>query len=238
MKRKKIRSHSPWYLVFKSLIYCLYRLAYTLILLPYQLYLVFIPRRYRNGRRASKIFLKVLENKKIKRLAGTGLVVMMMLFGVIGNIIAADEISVVEATLIAKPEILVVTETTLNKPLLGPIAQGFHVFHRAIDILAPIGTPIKPIASGIVKEVSFGRLGWGNTVVVKHDNNLVSRYAHLREINVKFDSRIDKDTQIGTVGMTGWSTGPHLHLEIYENGKAINPLTVLPQFKYLMTQAK
>jgi len=126
----------------------------------------------------------------------------------------------------------------LDKPLEGILAGGFGGFHRGIDVLAPVGTSIKPIDKGIVKESSLWRLGWGHTVVVEHENGLSSRYAHLRDIRVIEGEMVNKGQEIGTVGMTGWTTGSHLHLEIYQDGRAINPAQVLPEFSPLLAEAK
>ncbi|MBU2052114.1 M23 family metallopeptidase, partial [Patescibacteria group bacterium] len=76
----------------------------------------------------------------------------------------------------------------------------------------------------------LGRLGWGNTVVIDHGNGLKSRYAHMKKIMVIEGDQISKDQSVGTVGLTGWTTGPHLHLEIFQNGRAIDPASVLPAF--------
>ncbi len=161
---------------------------------------------------------------------GVGLTAFIMLFGVMGNILAANEIAMADKTLMIAPVEPIVTAVSLTIPLQGVLGQGYHAFHRGIDILAPIGTEIRPIAKGKVIEASLGRIGWGNTVVVEHEKGLSSRYAHMREIKVIEGQEVNKEMALGTVGMTGWTTGPHLHLEIYQNGKAINPLTVLPEF--------
>jgi len=131
----------------------------------------------------------------------------------------------------------VVTKSTLEKPFEGQISQRFYRFHKGIDLISPVGTLIKPIADGVVKEVSFGRFGYGHSVLIEHSNGLTSLYAHLKNIYVDVDNSVDKDTEIGTVGMTGWTTGPHLHLEIYQDGKMINPESVLPEFNYKLTKA-
>lgn len=203
------------------------------IMLPYQVFRVFLPAR-RPGRPGShpisKVFTRAFENKKTKRFIGVGLTAIIMLFGVMGNILAADEAAAADETLIAVPVEPIVTAMSLTIPLQGVLGQGYHAFHRAIDILAPIGTEIKPIAKGKVVEVSLGRIGWGNTVVVEHEMGLRSRYAHMRDVKVIEGEVIEEDYVLGTVGMTGWTTGPHLHLEIYQNGRAIDPLTVLPEF--------
>ena len=203
------------------------------IMLPYQVFRVFLPAR-RPGRPGShpisKVFTRAFENKKTKRFVGAGLAAFVMLFGVMGNILAANETLMADQTIIMAPDSQVVTMVSLNKPLEGITAQGFHGLHRGVDILAPAGTEIRPITKGRIIETSYGRIGWGNTVVVEHEKGLRSRYAHMKDIRVIEGKVVEKDYVLGTVGMTGWTTGPHLHLEIYQNGRAIDPKTVLPEF--------
>ena len=211
-----------------------------LIMLPYHIYRVVAPlgRTDEKGSNVvSKLFTKTFEGKKIKRAIGVGLAVVVMFSGLISNLVAANEVTVDE-TLMATPDTELVTRTTLDKPLEGILAGGFGGFHRGIDVLAPVGTSIKPIDKGIVKESSLWRLGWGHTVVVEHENGLSSRYAHLRDIRVIEGEMVNKGQEIGTVGMTGWTTGPHLHLEIYQDGRTINPAQVLPEFSPLLAEAK
>lgn len=203
------------------------------IMLPYQVFRVFLPAR-KPGRPGShpisKVFTRAFENKKTKRFVGVGLTTFIMFFGVMGNILAANEIVTADKTLMAAPVEPIVTAVSLTSPLQGVLGQGYHAFHRAIDILAPIGAEIRPLAKGRVVEVSLGRIGWGNTVVVEHEKGLRSRYAHMRDIRVVEGEEINQELVLGTVGMTGWTTGPHLHLEIYQDGKAIDPASVLPAF--------
>ena len=186
-------------------------------------------KRVRSNR-VSKFFRHTFEHKRARKAISASLTLLVMGFGLMSNLLAS-ETQATEVALISQPENhQLVTQTTLDKPLDGRLAQGFHGWHRGIDILDPVGTPLKPIADGVISEVSLGRLGWGNTVVVDHGNGLKSRYAHMDEIKVIEDEQISKDQVLGTVGMTGWTTGPHLHLEIYQNGRAIDPASVLPAF--------
>lgn len=108
------------------------------------------------------------------------------------------------------------------------MSQGFTSYHPAIDLAADPKTPIKPILPGTVIEAGYSTYGYGNSVVIQHKNGLESRYAHLSKISVKFGQKVSENTVIGNVGSTGHSTGIHLHLEIHQNGKTLNPLSVLP----------
>jgi murein DD-endopeptidase MepM/ murein hydrolase activator NlpD len=196
-------------------------------------YRLFVPARHpgRPGSHPlSKFFRQTLEHRRARRIISVGLTLLVMTFGQLSNLLAAKT-QAVEVALISQPENQLITLTTLEKPLPdGRLAQGFHGFHRGIDLLSPLGTPINPIADGVVTEVSFGRLGWGNTVVVTHENGLASRYAHMSQIKVKVNQNVSKSDTVGNIGLTGWTTGPHLHLEIYQNGRAIDPASVLPAF--------
>lgn len=220
-------------LLINGLILACWSAILAAVMLPYQIFRVFLPAR-KPGRPGShpisKVFTRAFENKRAKRFVGVGLTVFIMLFGVMGNILAANETVAADLTIIMAPDNQVVTEVSLNKPLEGVMAQGFHNFHRGVDILAATGTEIRPIARGRIIEARYGRIGWGNTVVVEHEMGLRSRYAHMRDINVIEGEVVEGDYVLGTVGMTGWTTGPHLHLEIYQNGRAIDPKTVLPDF--------
>jgi len=109
------------------------------------------------------------------------------------------------------------------------INQYFSFFHPGVDLGAKIGSIIKPVKSGIVIEAGYVTDGYGNTILIDHGKGLTSRYAHLSKIEVTVGERVTTDTEIGKVGVSGHSTGPHLHLEIRQNGFPLNPLTVLPR---------
>jgi soluble lytic murein transglycosylase len=93
--------------------------------------------------------------------------------------------------------------------------------HKGADIPAPNGSAVYATGPGKVK-VSRSELG-GNIVTIDHGGGRVSRYMHLGTVKVKDGDTVSGDTQIGAVGMTGRSSGPHLHFEVLENGKAIDP---------------
>ena len=98
--------------------------------------------------------------------------------------------------------------------------------HTGLDLATAMGTAIYPIASGTV--IFAGDSGsYGNKVIIDHGNGIQSWYAHCNTINVGVGTTVSTDTCIATVGSTGNSTGPHLHLEIRINGNAVNPQNYL-----------
>lgn len=95
-------------------------------------------------------------------------------------------------------------------------------FHEGIDFSADIGTSIKSVADGIVSW-SGPKDQYGNFIEIDHGNGYVTRYGHIHELFVKVGQRVSKGQQIASVGMTGRSTGPHLHFEVQKDGKHLDP---------------
>lgn len=96
--------------------------------------------------------------------------------------------------------------------------------HDGLDIPKPYGTPVYPARSGRVIDAGWNE-GYGQLVIIKHNNGETTRYGHLSKITVKVGDLVQRGkTLIGRVGSTGISTGPHLHFEVRDkNGKAVNP---------------
>lgn len=116
-----------------------------------------------------------------------------------------------------------------TKPLeVGSISQGFSFYHQAVDIAGPLGQNVHPVGAGNVEFAGTMNDGHGKVVVVDHGDGLKSLYAHLGRIDVGVGNHVEGKTSIGTVGLTGRTTGPHVHLEILNNDKTINPGLVLP----------
>jgi murein DD-endopeptidase MepM/ murein hydrolase activator NlpD len=100
--------------------------------------------------------------------------------------------------------------------------------HVGIDLSAPTGTPIVAPAAGVVRKATRDG-AYGNVVEIDHGNGIMTRYAHAQRLLVRAGQRVERGTQIATVGSTGLSVGPHLHYEIHVNGTPVDPLTyVLP----------
>jgi murein DD-endopeptidase MepM/ murein hydrolase activator NlpD len=101
--------------------------------------------------------------------------------------------------------------------------------HTGIDIGAPRGAAIVAAGSGTVAYVGY-RGGYGNTVIIDHGNGVMTLYAHQLSgsIAVAKGARVSKGQRIGSVGSTGYSTGPHLHFEVRVSGNPVDPLGYLP----------
>jgi murein DD-endopeptidase MepM/ murein hydrolase activator NlpD len=98
--------------------------------------------------------------------------------------------------------------------------------HTGIDIPAPTGTNVLTIDNGTVIFAGV-QSGYGNTVMIRHDDGKVSLYAHNSRLTVGNGQRVSKGQVIAKIGSTGRSTGPHLHFEIRINGSHVNPINYL-----------
>ncbi|MFT5166796.1 MAG: murein DD-endopeptidase MepM/ murein hydrolase activator NlpD [Saprospiraceae bacterium] len=96
--------------------------------------------------------------------------------------------------------------------------------HLGVDIKAPIGTPVYATSDGVVDKVITHKGGYGNHILIKHDDSFQSMYAQLSEIKVEAGQKIKKGDLIGLVGSSGTSTAPHLHYEVIKNGKKVDPV--------------
>ncbi len=110
----------------------------------------------------------------------------------------------------------------------NPTGQGVQD-HKGLDIAVPQGTPIQAAKAGKVVHAGDGG-GYGNLVVIQHDDGTYSKYAHQSQINVKVGQEVAAGDVIGKVGSTGDSTGPHLHFEVRRgspNGEVLDPVAFL-----------
>ena len=108
---------------------------------------------------------------------------------------------------------------------LHPITHDYR-FHHGVDIPAPTGTNIGAARSGTVIEVG-STAARGNYIKVQHDDGLVTLYQHCNSILAQQGDKVAQDQTIATVGSTGKVTGPHLHLEVWKNGKDVDPMQYL-----------
>jgi len=99
--------------------------------------------------------------------------------------------------------------------------------HKGIDIARPSNRTIKAADNGVVVEAGYNNGGYGNKVVINHNNGMKTVYAHLNSISVNVGDVVEAGSAIGVMGSTGNSTGVHLHFEVYKNGSLMNPLDYL-----------
>lgn len=121
-------------------------------------------------------------------------------------------------------------------PVQAPMSSAFGIrrdpfshqnrFHKGIDLAAPEGMTVVPALPGTVVSAGFEK-GYGNTVLVRHEGGLETRYGHLGTINVRVGDSVSSQDVIGTIGSTGRSTGPHLHFEVIHEGRPVDPASTL-----------
>lgn len=141
---------------------------------------------------------------------------------------AADTGGKTEINLLPAGEVNPETIQAVRVPLENfRITQRFWVFHPGIDMSAATSTPVHPVMAGAVKQILRDRYDYGNHIIIDHGNGFESLYAHLSKIEVQEGDRVNTKSEIGLVGSTGHSTGPHLHLEIRQDGIPTNPATIL-----------
>jgi murein DD-endopeptidase MepM/ murein hydrolase activator NlpD len=107
-----------------------------------------------------------------------------------------------------------------------PVLQKLRA-HKGVDFAAPTGTRIKASSDGIVSFIGV-KGGYGNVVILKHQNNMSTLYGHLSRFapGLRSGQKVSQGQIIGNVGMTGLATGPHLHYELLVNGRHVDPMKV------------
>ena len=103
-----------------------------------------------------------------------------------------------------------------------PVHGGTRM-HSGVDLAAPMGTPVRATADGVVAGAGW-RGGYGIMVSLGHGGGMSTRYAHLSAIAVQPGTAVKAGQVIGYVGATGTATGPHVHYEVRMNGRAVNPM--------------
>ena len=114
----------------------------------------------------------------------------------------------------------------------GVVSSGFGIrngaMHDGVDISAPVGTPVLAADSGVV--IFSGTLhGYGNTVIIRHDDGYVTVYGHNERNLVNEGDRVERGRQIGAIGRSGRTTGANLHFEVRRDNLAQDPLAYLPE---------
>ncbi len=115
----------------------------------------------------------------------------------------------------------------IDWPTFGGFVQGFSYGHRGIDIAGSYNRQINAAWGGIVTWIQESNYGYGNHLLVYHGCGISTLYAHLNRILVTPGKYVEPGQELGLMGSTGLSTGPHLHFEIQINGIQIDPLSYL-----------
>ncbi|WP_460273272.1 DUF5930 domain-containing protein [Celeribacter sp. ULVN23_4] len=110
--------------------------------------------------------------------------------------------------------------------MTSPFGPRWGRMHEGQDFASAYGTPIYATADGVVTFAGWSS-GYGRLVKIQHDFGIETRYGHQSQILVKVGQRVSRGEQIGAMGNSGRSTGTHLHYEIRENGKAVNPMNYI-----------
>ncbi|HJU77123.1 MAG TPA: M23 family metallopeptidase [Sphingomicrobium sp.] len=126
-------------------------------------------------------------------------------------------------------------DSAMGLPVAGKVTSGFgsrfhpilgHArMHRGIDLRATYGAPIAAAADGRVVAAGWHG-GYGRQVSIAHGGGIETTYAHMSRMAVSAGQAVRKGQVIGYVGSSGLSTGPHVHYEVYKNGRVVNPMSV------------
>ncbi len=149
-----------------------------------------------------------------------------------------DESEKQEAASLPLPDVVSAAAVTVDFPYVTPVngvitspfgyrdhpIDGEVKFHYGVDVRAAEGTKILAFADGVVNTVLQGEIN-GNYLKIGHDDGIVSMYAHCKKILVKAGDVVKKGDVIAYVGETGKTSGPHLHFQLYKDGKIIDPTT-------------
>lgn len=132
-------------------------------------------------------------------------------------------------TFLASPLEFTRVSSNYTEARLHPIFRDWRA-HKGVDMHAPIGTKVRTTADGTIKFIGRQN-GYGNVIIVQHNARYQTLYAHLNDFaqGLEQGSRVLQGDVIGTVGMTGWSTGPHLHFEFHIDGEHVDPMAAVEQ---------
>lgn len=192
-----------------------------------------LPRPYSHNP-VSNLLKRVFEKNWIRRVFGLNLATAMLLVP-LGSGLQT------EATIPSEPPVVLVrqdlvstyipAETSIHtqpREYVRPVAfthigQDFRAGHPAYDLNAPLGSSVYAFTAGQVYFMEDGLFGYGRHIILDHGHGLFSLYAHLQSFNVESGQVVQAGDKIGEVGMTGYTTGPHLHFEVHDSGLPVNP---------------
>lgn len=177
----------------------------------------------------SKWIRPFFEKKRLRSVLGGLLSATSLMVGVLWvPSVGAYQAQTVQIGLPREETVLVTKKAVYSVlPEMTGVSQRFSAWHVGLDITAKPGASIYPVADGRVIMIGNYRWGYGRHVLVDHGDGLTSLYAHLGRINVEEGGDINTGTSLGEVGLTGRTTGYHLHIEVRVDGRAVNPVPYL-----------
>src|ERR1035437_3016410 len=147
------------------------------------------------------------------------------------NIWPSDHINPYKIPIDSLPDSIRINLSNFFVPVRGPITSEFgprrYRFHYGVDLRLKVGDSVRSAFSGKVRIMDYEARGYGNYVVIRHDNGLETVYGHLSVVLVAHNQRVKAGELIALGGNTGHSTGPRLHFETRYIGNAINPANII-----------
>lgn len=147
------------------------------------------------------------------------------------NIWTSEKLNPYKVALSDLPDSIRINCNGFHMPIFGRVTSKFgprrYRFHYGIDLALHVGDTIHAAFRGKVRIIDYDPGGYGNYVVIRHDNGLETVYAHLSKVDVRLDQNVKAGQVIALGGNTGRSTGPHLHFETRYLGNAINPANLI-----------
>lgn len=191
-----------------------------------------LPRPYQSHL-ISRFFRRIFERQSMRQVLGFNLAALAAI-PIAGQVFLTDTIEPPLNVVI--PEVRITDSldmeleiTTQERQYIVPVerlrfvGQYFKSGHPGYDLNSYVGDDILAFTSGYVQTIESGTLGLGRYVVLDHGHGLVSVYGHMKDFSVEVGQLVKTGEKIGEVGMTGYTTGPHLHFEVHDNGVAVNP---------------
>ncbi len=190
-----------------------------------------LPRPYQASK-ISAFLRKFLEHKLLPQLVGLNLAAAMMFMPFLGS--SQEEVIYEPPILLQRSDLIIATSSTpeihtQTREYVVPVenlryvGQYYHPGHYAYDLNSHVGDAVLAFTSGRVHKTETGIFGLGRYIILDHGHGLTSVYAHLKNFTVSEGQAVGTGQKIGEVGMTGNTTGPHLHFEIHDNGHPQNP---------------
>lgn len=190
-----------------------------------------LKKRFKSGNLISRLFRIVFEKHFVRPALGLQLAAGLLFLSPLSlaepqTELAYPDIGTSGVVLQATAQTVVKTEEqAMQNPASEflSISTYFQNGHAGWDLRAPLGSDIYPTDDGVVKAIVHSTHGYGRRVIIAHKNGFESLYAHMGLIDVDEGQIVTKQTKLGEVGLTGFTTGPHIHFELYQNGTPVNP---------------